>query len=343
MAPPPPPLLLRFLPATSRFYLPPEGVDGDVEQVGDLLEGLVRFLGQDLEPGTGDGVGDDAAVARRGDHVQAARQHERRHGDVREPAGGVVDDKRVDAALDGLGGRLVREGHHLLDDLLDRAVLVGAGGVDPHVERLEEGPLAGRDFRQPAPGSHRGAEERVRTGPGAHQDQAADERGVPEREFLRDGAAAGKAGHVRGGDVERSQQRGGVIGHGGHRERLGRQRRAAHPAVVVSDEPVAVREPVQLELPGLGGIAEPGDEQDIRPGSLALDPHVQGPRAYVLAHLSSSLRPGVPALRVLSVGAQVSLKEFDRHSVIHPVTTSAPLEVWNRSRNGLGGMGSRAK
>jgi hypothetical protein len=78
---------------------------------------------------------------------------------------------------------------------------------------------------------------------------------MPEREFLRDDTPAGKAGHVDGRDIERAQQRDGVIGHGGHRERLGRQRCAAHPAVVVGGEPVAVREPVQLELPSLGGIA----------------------------------------------------------------------------------------
>lgn len=86
---------------------------------------------------------------------------------------------------------------------------------------------------------------------------------MPEREFLRDDTPAGKAGHVGGGDVERAQQRGGVTGHGGHREWLGRQRRAAHPAVVIGGELVAVREPVQLELPGLRGIAEPGDGQDV--------------------------------------------------------------------------------
>jgi hypothetical protein len=32
----------------SRLDLAPEGVDRDVKQVGDLLEGLVGFLGQDL-------------------------------------------------------------------------------------------------------------------------------------------------------------------------------------------------------------------------------------------------------------------------------------------------------
>ena len=95
------------------------------------MEGLVRFFSQDLEPGTGDGVGDDTAVARRGDHVQAAGQDERRHGDLRQPADGVMGQKGVDAALDGLGGRLMREGQHLLDDLLCGAVGVGAGGVDP--------------------------------------------------------------------------------------------------------------------------------------------------------------------------------------------------------------------
>ena len=110
---------------------------------------------------------------------------------------------------------------------------------------------------KPAPEFRHGAEVRVRACPGTGQDQAADKPGVPEREFLRDDTPTGKAGHVGGRDVQRAQQRGGVIGHRGHRERPGRQRRAAHPPVVTGGQPVAVREPVQLELPGLGRIAQP--------------------------------------------------------------------------------------
>ncbi len=64
-----------------RLDLPPEGVNLGVEQVRGFLEGLVGFLSQDLQPGTRDAVGDDAAVAWGCDHVQAAGQHERRRGD----------------------------------------------------------------------------------------------------------------------------------------------------------------------------------------------------------------------------------------------------------------------
>ena len=101
-------------------------------------------------------------------------------GDLREPPGGVVDGKSVEGALDGLGGWLVREGEHLLDDLLDRAILVRARGLDPQVERFEEGPLGGCDIRQPAQEVDHCAEERVRARPCAGQDQAADELRVPE-------------------------------------------------------------------------------------------------------------------------------------------------------------------
>jgi len=109
---------------------------------------------------------------------------------------------------------------------------------------------------------------------------------------------AGEAGHVGGGDLKGAQQRGGVVGHGGHRERSGGQRRASRPAVVEGGEPVAAGEPLQLELPGLGGIAQPGDEQDVWPCSPALDPHVQVARADILAHLSALLWPAMPALHV---------------------------------------------
>jgi len=107
---------------------------------------------------------------------------------------------------------------------------------------------------------------------------------MPEREFLGDNTSPGEAGHVSGGNLKRPQQRGGVIGHGGHRERPGGQRRASRAAVVESGEPVAVREPVQLGLPGLRGITQPGDEQDVWPRSPALGPQAEAARAHMFAH-----------------------------------------------------------
>jgi hypothetical protein len=50
-------------------------------------------------------------------------------------------------------------------------------------------------------------------GPGALQDEAADEVGVAERQLLGDEAAAGEAGYVGGGNVERAQDPGGVVCH----------------------------------------------------------------------------------------------------------------------------------
>jgi hypothetical protein len=44
------------------------------------------------------------------------------------------------------------------------------------------------------------------------------------------------------------------------------QRRTARPTVVEGRQPPAVRQPLQLRLPGLGGITEPGNQQDV--GSL---------------------------------------------------------------------------
>jgi hypothetical protein len=70
---------------------------------------------------------------------------------------------------------------------------------------------------------------------------------------------------VGGLNLERAQQRGGVVGHHGNRERTVGQRGAPRPAVVERDQAIAVREAVQLELPSIGGIAEPGDEQDVWP------------------------------------------------------------------------------
>jgi isocitrate/isopropylmalate dehydrogenase len=51
--------------------------------------------------------------------------------------------------------------------------------------------------------------------------------------------------------------------------------------------------------------------------------------------------------RMMAEDGLTVLKEFDAiyfgQRVIHPVTTSVPSVVRNRSRNGLSGMGSTAK
>ncbi len=90
---------------------------------------------------------------------------------------------------------------------------------------------------------------------------------------LGDPGPAGEAGHVGIGDLERPKQAGGVVGHQLDGQRSFAERRAPRTAVVEGGEPVAVGEPVELELPGLGRVAEPGEEQDVGAVAPSLDPH----------------------------------------------------------------------
>jgi hypothetical protein len=107
----------------------------------------------------------------------------------------------------------VRESQRLLDDLGHRAVRVRARRVDPREEGLEEGALARRGLRQPAPQVELRAKQRVGAGIGAVEDEATDELGVADRKFLRDRAPHREAGDVGGGHTERPQERGSVIRH----------------------------------------------------------------------------------------------------------------------------------
>ena len=137
-----------------------------------------------------------------------------------EAVGGFVREQGVQGPLDGFGGRLVREGQRLVDDHADRPVLVGPGGVDPHQKRLQEGPLAGRELRHPAPRLEHSAQVCIWAGPRADQDETADELGTPHGQLLGDDAPAREARDVRGRDVDRAEHLGGVVGQGGHREGL---------------------------------------------------------------------------------------------------------------------------
>lgn len=107
-------------------------------------------------------------------------------------------EEGVEEALDVLGRLLVGKGERLLDDLVDGAVVVRAGGLDVEEEPLEEGALAGGDLDQPANELAPLAQVGIRRRPGALQHEAADKVRVPKRELLGDDAAAGEAGHVRG-------------------------------------------------------------------------------------------------------------------------------------------------
>jgi hypothetical protein len=93
-----------------------------------------------------------------------------------------------------------------------------------------------------------------------------------------------EADDVGARDLQRAQQRGGVVGHRGHRQRPLGQRRAPRTAVVEGGDAVAVREPVELGLPRLGGIAQPGDEQDVGSLPSALGPELDVVDVNCFAH-----------------------------------------------------------
>ena len=88
--------------------------------------------------------------------------------------------------------------------------------------------------------------------------------GVPDRQLLGGHAAAREPDDVGSLDPELVEDGGGVVGHAGHREWGVGQRRAADPAVVEGDGAVAGGEPLLLERPRLGRVAETGDQQDWR-------------------------------------------------------------------------------
>ena len=99
---------------------------------------------------------------------------------------------------------------------------------------------------------------------------------MSQGELLGDGAATGEPAHVGVLDAGGGQHRGGGVGHARHRERLGRQRRAAGARVVEGGEPVAVGQPVELGLPRLGNVAEPGDEEHVGAFAPLVDPQAVG-------------------------------------------------------------------
>jgi hypothetical protein len=86
------------------------------------------------------------------------------------------------------------------------------------------------------------------------------------------------------GDLQRPQDLGRVVGHQLRRDRSVRHGGAARAAVVEGGEAVAVGQPIQLELPGLDGVAQAADKQDV--GSLAdlLGPDVEVAGRDVGAH-----------------------------------------------------------
>ena len=110
---------------------------------------------------------------------------------------------------------------------------------------------------------------------------------MAERQLLGDDAAAGEAGDVGGSDVERAQDRGGVVGHLLDRDRTFGHRGPSRAAVVERGQPVPVREPVELELPRLDGVAEAADEQHVRPQPDLVDVDLEAVRLDHRGRLSS--------------------------------------------------------
>ncbi len=127
-------------------------------------------------------------------------------GDLRQPVDGVVDRcRRPGSRCSVLGGLLVREGQHLVDDRVDGPVVVRPRGVDVQVEVLEEGPRARGGARpasctkrDPASGGRRPSRAQVLC-----RTRLRTQLGMAQRQLLADHAAARVAGHVGGRDVER--------------------------------------------------------------------------------------------------------------------------------------------
>ena len=107
---------------------------------------------------------------------------------------------------------------------------------------------------------------------------------MAQGQLLGDDAPDGVANDMGSWDPKRFQQRGRVVGRGRHRERLLTHGRASHPAVVIGGEPVAVRQPVQLELPGLHGIGQPRDGQHLRALPATLHPEIDIPGPHLSTH-----------------------------------------------------------
>jgi hypothetical protein len=81
---------------------------------------------------------------------------------------------------------------------------------------------------------------------------------------------------------------------------------------------MAVGERVELRLPRLSGIAQPGDEKDIRSLLVALDPELDLAGRHALTH------PNLPArLRPTAASCQRG-----------PQSRAAPRDAWSTPRHG---------
>jgi hypothetical protein len=98
------------------------------------------------------------------------------------------------------------------------------------------------------------------------------------------------------------EDRGRVVGHQRRRDRPGWHGGAARPAVVEGGQAVAVGQPIQLELPGLDGVARAADEQDVRSLADLLGPDLEVAGVDVGTHGLAFLRLAVPVGHVFGVG-----------------------------------------
>jgi hypothetical protein len=108
-------------------------------------------------------------------------------------------------------------------------------------------------------------------------------------------------------DTERTQQVGGVVGHVADGETFGRQRRPSGPAVVEGGQPVTVGQPVQLKHPGVGGVAQPGDQQHVGAVASLFDPQLDladGDRSGLSGWRCSSHDPSSVRCRPTWAGAR---------------------------------------
>ncbi len=86
------------------------------------------------------------------------------------------------------------------------------------------------------------------------------------------------------GNLDRAEEVRRVFGYRLHGEGSCGHYRPPRSTVVEGEQAIAVREPAELELPGLHGVAQSADEQGVRFLARLFGPEVEFPGADMRAH-----------------------------------------------------------